>query len=263
MPRKIRNHSTEYSKIDNNSLIGPPADSIWNQICERTEDHSRRLYLWAHYKYCIQRQQHPNMWESIPERVLHRHALTADMAEKLIHDFQTKGGHEPGKIAHGKTVSDTRKADIWSLETPQILKLFKDIIWEANNLHWRYQLSDIEAPQLCVYYDNTKGHYAWHRDCESPNIPYIGRRIISTSILMNDPSEFEGGDLEILQGIRPDGKPIIETVPFKNAGDACVFHSRLYHRVTPVTKGTRASMVIWCWGNDAQINSEALYNQKK
>ena len=258
MPRKIRNHGTKYSKIDNNKIITQEVEKIWHSICGRTEDQSRRLFLWAHYKYCIQRQLHPNMWDYIPELVIKPNALTADMAEELIKEFQTKGGHEPGRIGHGKTASNTRKADIWSLETERILKLFKDIIWEANDEHWRYQLSDIESPQLCVFYDNTKGHYSWHRDCESPNIAPIGRRIISMSILMNDPSEFEGGDLEILQGIRPDGKPMIETVPFKNAGDACVFHSRLYHRVTPVTKGTRASMVVWCWGNDAHINSELI-----
>ena len=76
------------------------------------------------------------------------------------------------------------------------------------------------------------------------------------SILMNDPSEFEGGNLEILRGIQPNGMPMIDTVPFENAGDACVFQSRLYHRVTPVTKGTRASMVVWCWGNDARAYSK-------
>ena len=59
------------------------------------------------------------------------------------------------------------------------------------------------------------------------------------TLLLNDPSEFEGGDLELM-------------APGKFAelkqGHAIVFASFLNHRVNPVRRGVRQSLVVWFGG---------------
>jgi PKHD-type hydroxylase len=57
--------------------------------------------------------------------------------------------------------------------------------------------------------------------------------------LLNDPSEFEGGDLQLMG---PD-----KTLPLKQ-GHAICFASFLNHRVNPVTRGMRQSLVVWFGG---------------
>ena len=64
-------------------------------------------------------------------------------------------------------------------------------------------------------------------------------RKISMTLLLNHPSEFEGGDLELMS----PGK-------FKKLeqGHATCFASFINHRVAPVTRGVRQSLVVWFGG---------------
>ena len=72
---------------------------------------------------------------------------------------------------------------------------------------------------------------------------YNDSRKISFSSFLNDPSEFEGGDLTLM----PDsiGYPI----QLKKY-EICFFPSWMPHKVVPVTKGTRISLVGWVHGPD-------------
>ena len=70
----------------------------------------------------------------------------------------------------------------------------------------------------------------------------LGRVLVAggaLALLLNDPSEFEGGDLELM-------------APGKFAelkqGHAICFASFLNHRVQPVTRGMRQSLVVWFGG---------------
>ena len=58
------------------------------------------------------------------------------------------------------------------------------------------------------------------------------------SLILSDPDEYEGGQLEIW------GKPI----DVYKKGSIIFFPSWMPHRVTPVTKGTRYSLVMWFMG---------------
>lgn len=78
------------------------------------------------------------------------------------------------------------------------------------------------------------GHFqAWHTDAGADK---HDARLISVSVELSDPSEFEGGMLEIPQA--PQAEPL-------RRGGARLFLSRLIHRVTPVTRGTRWALVNW------------------
>ena len=65
-------------------------------------------------------------------------------------------------------------------------------------------------------------------------------RKISMTLLLNDPSEFEGGDLELIED-----KNKAETL---KQGHAIIFASFLNHRVNPVRRGVRQSLVVWFGG---------------
>ena len=60
--------------------------------------------------------------------------------------------------------------------------------------------------------------------------------------LLNEKSEFEGGDFEMLVKSNADKIEL-------NKGDVVVFPSYFLHRVSPVTKGTRYSVVAWALGD--------------
>jgi len=91
-----------------------------------------------------------------------------------------------------------------------------------------------ENAQFTVY--DKKGHYNWHMDSNVSfkDQPFV--RKVSMSVLLNDPKEFTGGKLEFVS----DGH-VMEL----NRGEAVFFASFINHRVTPVTKGIRKSLVMW------------------
>ena len=76
-----------------------------------------------------------------------------------------------------------------------------------------------------------------HNDVVGKHQPPV--RKISMTLLLSDPSTFEGGELEFMS----KGK----TAKLKQ-GQAIFFSSWLQHRVKPVTKGERYSLVMWFGG---------------
>jgi PKHD-type hydroxylase len=78
------------------------------------------------------------------------------------------------------------------------------------------------------------GHFqAWHTDAGADK---HDARLISVSVELSDPAQFDGGLLEIPQALAAERLP---------RGGARLFLSRLIHRVTPVTRGTRWALVNW------------------
>ena len=67
--------------------------------------------------------------------------------------------------------------------------------------------------------------------------------------MLSDPKDFEGGDLEFYD-YSPPGKKnkILKTNDIKQKGTIITFPSFIIHRVLPVTKGTRYSLVVWHTG---------------
>ena len=89
-------------------------------------------------------------------------------------------------------------------------------------------------------YPKDGGHYEWHSDIAGGGI--MTQRKISVTIELNDhENEYEGGLVLVNLGQR-----IVE-LP-KGQGTAVFFPSFLVHRVSPVTKGTRKSLVGWIGG---------------
>ena len=111
-------------------------------------------------------------------------------------------------------------------------------IQQANENHFGFgDIHITEQAQFTEYPEG--GFYDWHMDCDVNMTHEPPVRKISMTLLLNDPLEFEGGDLELM-------------APGKFAalkqGHAIIFASFLNHRVAPVTRGVRQSLVVWFGG---------------
>ena len=120
-----------------------------------------------------------------------------------------------------------------SLRKSHILGGFTNKIRNSRSSYWKkdslldkkFNYQPVEY-QLVEYVKDC--HYTWHNDDSF-------RRIETNIILLND--NFEGGEFELKE------YGIIEL----NIGDCLNFKSILDHRVKPVTKGIRYSLVTWLY----------------
>jgi PKHD-type hydroxylase len=128
--------------------------------------------------------------------------------------------------------------------TEELYTRLSQLIEDANKEFFNFDIfNSLEDLQYTEYNELDKGKYDWHIDTHLPTQPPY--RKLSLTIQLSDPSEYEGGDLEI--SIPQPEKNIILKVP-KEKGKVIVFPSYLWHRVTPVTKGVRKSLVWWVGG---------------
>lgn len=110
---------------------------------------------------------------------------------------------------------------------------------QANAALWGFNLhSAIDAIQYTEYHGNEQGHYGWHMDVgPSP----INHRKVSVTVQLSGPDEYEGGHFMLWNKNKPQILP-------RRLGEIIIFPSFLLHRVTPVTKGIRKSLVMWVGG---------------
>lgn len=127
----------------------------------------------------------------------------------------------------------------WWYETHWACSIFTHYINLANRALWEYDLSHIDGIQIANYEKN--GHYNWHSDYGTSHRKEYTRKL-SASLLLSDPSEYEGGKLQILDY----HNNILE--PPQTKGTMIIFDSRIPHKVTPVTSGKRTSLVAWMLG---------------
>ena len=148
-----------------------------------------------------------------------------------------------GELIDG-TLSDARKSGVCWIHEPFYKNLFFDIISRANyDSGLNFKLDHVEALQLTRYVA-PDGHYDFHTDSDGHSRKNINDSVrkLSMSCLLSDSSEFEGGSFEM----QTDKKPC--NIELKK-GDIIIFPSYVLHRVSPVTKGVRHSLVAWAHGS--------------
>jgi len=123
-------------------------------------------------------------------------------------------------------------------EMPQMYRDLNIFIQKANLNHFGFD--DIRVTENVQFTEYpTGGFYDWHMDCDLVMTKEPPVRKISMTVLLNHPSEFEGGELEI--GGKRTAKPVQQ-------GHGLAFASFINHRVKPVTRGVRQSLVCWFGG---------------
>ena len=143
--------------------------------------------------------------------------------------------------SEGGTDTKKRITTISWIPFKEMAHMYEDLnnfIQKANENHFGFgDIRITEQAQFTEY--PVGGFYDWHIDCDTNMAHEPPVRKISMTLLLNDPSEFEGGDLELMS----PGKTTI-----LKQGHAVCFASFLNHRVAPVTKGVRQSLVVWFGG---------------
>jgi predicted 2-oxoglutarate/Fe(II)-dependent dioxygenase YbiX len=147
-----------------------------------------------------------------------------------------------GKLGPGNTNAQIRRSHVVMLGTEEKYAWLYEKLWsaaqECNRLFFCVDIAGVEANvQLARYDSSNLGFYNWHTD-------FAGirpLRKISISIQLSRPEDYEGGDLELMYGIEPHKLD-------KTRGALIAFPSFMLHRVTPVTRGTRWSLVAWILG---------------
>ena len=121
---------------------------------------------------------------------------------------------------------------------PEMYQQIEKTMKQTNGNHFGFEGMQItEMAQYTEYPEG--GFYDWHvdNDLHCANEPPV--RKISMTCLLSPENEFEGGDLEL---VKPG-----QAVKLQQ-GQAVFFASFIRHRVAPVTRGVRRSLVMWFGG---------------
>jgi PKHD-type hydroxylase len=174
-------------------------------------------------------------------------------------------GGQTEKIKEGKELTENDLKDLKKKRDSNIVWLNEQWIYDeilpyvntANkNAGWNFEFSWSESCQFTKY--KLDQYYDWHcdswdrpygQDFDNPNL--IGKvRKLSVTVSLSDPNDYEGGELEFdFRNLDPDKPANIKICEeIKPQGSIVVFPSHVWHRVKPVTKGTRYSLVIWSCG---------------
>tara|TARA_R110002020_G_C16260999_1_gene770466 strand:- start:132 stop:758 length:627 start_codon:yes stop_codon:yes gene_type:complete len=166
-----------------------------------------------------------------------------------------KGVTEKERISKEVDIVDNkiRISDVvWTSE-----KWIYDTIWPwlqgANErAGWKYDIRAAEPMQITRY--KKGGFYTFHRDGSGDHLSAYNEpdnklkhgyvRKLSMTVLLND--NYEGGEFQF--SICNQEKCERHVPEFNKIGSIIVFPSDIEHRVAPVTKGVRYSLVVWFLG---------------
>ena len=157
-----------------------------------------------------------------------------------------------------KNLKKKRDSNIVWISDWWVYKHVLPFVDEANkqagwNFNWNYS-------ENCQFTKYEPGQfYGWHQDSfektyNTPNDPNTHNKIrkLSVTCSLSDPSTYKGGELEFYQGDpeRSNKKSIMKCTQISQQGSIVVFPSFMWHRVCPVTEGTRHSLVVWNLGEE-------------
>lgn len=155
-----------------------------------------------------------------------------------------------------KDLKKKRNSNIVWMNDRWIYDQIQPYVNQANkSAGWNFEWNWSESCQFTKY--SKEQYYDWH--CDSFDTPYNNPenlnfhgkiRKLSVTCSLSDPKDYKGGELEFNFN-NPEAtkkqniKKCLEILP---RGSLVVFPSFVWHRVKPVTKGVRYSLVIWNLG---------------
>ena len=168
------------------------------------------------------------------------------------------GGYNSEKLSKTEINDMKRKRNsnvVW-MDDAWIYKELQPFVDLANeHAGWNFNWERSESCQFTKYKINQ--YYDWH--CDSYSLPYTEGnskgmiRKLSMTCQLTDGSEYKGGELEFDfrqydPHMRDESKHLQKATEILPKGSIIVFPSFVWHRVKPVTKGTRYSLVMWSTG---------------
>ena len=147
-----------------------------------------------------------------------------------------------------KDLKKERDSNIVWLNESWIYRMILPFVKNANEkANWNFKIDGVEKIKFTKY--NKNQFYHWH--CDSfPKPNKQGKiRKLSVTCSLSNPSEYKGGELEF--DLRNDNLKSTKRkcTEIMTQGSIVVFPSFMWHRVKPVTKGIRHSLVLWNTGD--------------
>jgi len=160
-----------------------------------------------------------------------------------------KNKWEKGGIYKTNAVEEhIRKSKVSWVEDQWVYDLaFKYMKIANQNSGWNFNIDSAQPMQITKYDKN--GHYDYHFDGDGYSVynapdnkfAHGKTRKLSMSIILNE--DYEGGEFQFFDQ---------DKLKINKQGTIIVFPSYLVHKVNPVTKGTRYSLVVWFLGRPFQ-----------
>ena len=171
------------------------------------------------------------------------------------------GGFNKPKLSKEdiKNIQRKRRSDLVWFNDTWIYKEIHPYLERANKESgWNFQYDYSESCQFTKYKLNQ--YYDWHCDSwdkvyDAPKTPTHGKiRKLSMTCQLTDGSEYKGGELEFDYrqydpNVRDEKRHIVTAKEILPMGSIIIFPSFVWHRVKPVTEGTRYSLVVWNLGH--------------
>lgn len=122
-----------------------------------------------------------------------------------------------------------------------VFKKFWELQIRMNRDFFGFNVQSLNYLQFTEYDEEYQGEYKSHQDIFWTS-PKTTHRKISMIVQLSDPKDYTGGKLVLERTTHPLPEDIIEQ------GTVIAFPSFVYHRLEPVTKGKRYSLVGWFEG---------------
>lgn len=152
---------------------------------------------------------------------------------------------EPARLTGQSTASIRTTRVAWlhrNAQTEDLYLRMEAVVLRLNADLFHFDLTGLTTMQYAVYRQDEAGYFDWHNDYgRYRGDPGQEPRKITLSLQLSDGGAYDGCDLEVRAAHPVDVAP-------RERGALMAFRANALHRVTPVTRGVRKSLVIWAAG---------------
>ena len=177
---------------------------------------------------------------------IYPHEIEEKVCERIIGLASNEWESSEVENDLGSDVLDTslRRSEVfWTSEEwlRTLVWSYMDAYNEVSGLS--YDIRSVEPLQVTRYVKG--GFYDFHIDGFGSNKWEVGGSVRKLSMTIELSGDYEGGDFQVARC--REGKIEVDTMD-KSMGTVILFPSVLEHRVLPVTRGVRYSLVAWFTG---------------
>jgi PKHD-type hydroxylase len=172
--------------------------------------------------------------------------FTEEECDKIIEESELQEfNFSRGEIGNGDIDTEIRNSDIFWLQPNEnnnwIFDRMNEILAKVNFDKFQMDLITFDGFQYTKY--DVDSHYNWHVDTQKEREDGHYRKL-SLSLMLSNQDEFEGGEFIFNENGDQEKAKGIKL----NKGDLVIFYSTIPHKVCPVTKGQRLTLVTWALG---------------
>ena len=176
-------------------------------------------------------------------------AFTADEIDRIVREMDLVGTERSKIIADtvNQSVNDNYRSSQHKMHgvnqyNKWIFDRLLNAAQEINEKDYNFDLWGFDHFQYTVY--NINEEYKAHADIiyTAPKFKTLARKL-SISLVLSDNYDYEGGEFQIINAEQNEASTVEQ-----KKGRLIVFPSWMVHKVKPVTRGVRKSIVVWVVG---------------